>query len=60
MDHLPIPDHCIEWQVKVPHRNLVSYDKLGFEGFLQRLGYDEVSVLTMLCNRDELPMAEKG
>ncbi|MCJ1411140.1 hypothetical protein MMC19_005228 [Ptychographa xylographoides] len=46
MDHLPIPDSCQQRAMTVPYLGLApAYDIMGFEGFPERLGLDEMNVL---------------
>ena len=58
MDHLPFPDHCRGRQMQVPHLNKVSYDRQGFTGFPERLGFDEIKIITMLDDKEKIPLAE--
>lgn len=44
--------------MEVPHRNKVTYDRKGFVGFPERLGFDEINIITMLDDKDKIPLAE--
>ncbi|RVX74482.1 hypothetical protein B0A52_01608 [Exophiala mesophila] len=44
--------------MEVPHRNIVSYDRQGFAEFPQRLGHNATEIVSMLDDKDKIPMAE--
>lgn len=44
--------------MEVPHRKIVSYDWQSFAGFPQRLGFDEIQIITVLEDKDKIPLTE--